>query len=129
MKKYIWLFALTVVIGLLVNSYGHRPVFGQVPDATTVTFKGEVVDLHCFVTRHGGEGKGASHAGCANACLARNVTAGFVASDGKVYVLFDHREWLLDDRKQPCFSLKGPWASSQSTRTLTASPTSIMMPK
>ena len=98
MKRYIWLFAMTVVFGLLVNSNERGLAFGQAPDTTTVTLKGEVVDMHCFVTRHGGEGRGAAHAGCANACLARNVTAGFVASDGKVYLLFDEKPFPVKEK-------------------------------
>jgi hypothetical protein len=101
MKRYIWLFAFAVAFGFFLNSYEHRVVFGQASDApspTTVTMKGEVVDMHCFVTRHGGEGRGASHAGCANACLARNVTAGFVASDGKVYLLFDEKPFPVKEK-------------------------------
>jgi hypothetical protein len=98
MKRYIWLFAVAVAIGFFLNSYEQRVVFGQSADAPTVTMKGEVVDMHCFVTRHGGEGRGASHAGCANACLARNVTAGFVASDGKVYLLFDEKPFPVKEK-------------------------------
>jgi hypothetical protein len=98
MKRYIWLFAVAVAVGFFLNSYEQRVVFGQAADATTVTMKGEVVDMHCFVTRHGGEGRGASHAGCANACLARNVTAGFVASDGKVYLLFDEKPFPVKEK-------------------------------
>ena len=97
MKRQIWLVVLTVTVGLFVNAYRQR-VFGQVSETATVSLKGEVVDMHCFVTRHGGEGRGASHAGCANACLARNVTAGFVASDGKVYLLFDEKPFPVKDK-------------------------------
>ena len=98
MKRYIWLIAVAVTIGFFLNSYEQRVVFGQAADAPTVTMKGEVVDMHCFVTRHGGEGRGASHAGCANACLARNVTAGFVATDGKVYLLFDEKPFPVKEK-------------------------------
>jgi len=98
MKRYHWLIAVAVTIGFFLNSYEQRVVFGQAADAPTVTMKGEVVDMHCFVTRHGGEGRGASHAGCANACLARNVTAGFVASDGKVYLLFDEKPFPVKEK-------------------------------
>ena len=35
-----------------------------------VSLAGEVVDLHCYLSRHGGEGRGAGHAGCANACIS-----------------------------------------------------------
>ena len=56
-----------------------------------VTLAGEVVDLHCYLTKHGGEGRGAGHAGCANACISRGVTPGFVTKDGTLYVLFDEK--------------------------------------
>ena len=58
-------------------------------DAKEVSLSGEVVDLHCYVTRHGGEGKGEKHAGCANACIGRGVSPGFLAKDGTLYVLFN----------------------------------------
>ena len=54
-----------------------------------VTLSGEVVDLHCYMTKHGGDGRGEKHAGCANACISRGVSAGFLAKDGTLYVLFD----------------------------------------
>ena len=101
MKRYIWLMALATAFGLFLNAHDGPVVLGQAPEAqavTTVTLKGEVVDMHCFVTRHGGEGRGPSHAGCANACLARNVTAGFVANDGKVYLLFDEKPFPVKEK-------------------------------
>jgi hypothetical protein len=67
-------------------------------DAKEVTLVGEVVDLHCYLTRHGGEGRGAAHAGCANSCIGRGVSAGFLASDGKLYVLFDEKMASPKDR-------------------------------
>ena len=60
-------------------------------ESKEVTLVGEVVDLHCYLTRHGGEGRGADHAGCANACIGRGVSAGFLAKDGTLYVLFDEK--------------------------------------
>lgn len=98
MKRYIWLLAVAAAFGLFLNTNEGRAGFGQGQDRQTVALKGEVVDMHCFVTRHGGEGRGASHAGCANACLARNVTAGFVASDGKVYLLFDEKPFPVKEK-------------------------------
>jgi hypothetical protein len=95
MKRPIWLLGLAVTIGILISTCAELRVNGQ---ATDTTLKGEVVDMHCFVTRHGGEGRGAAHAACANGCLARGVTAGFVASDGKVYLLFDEKLSPVKDR-------------------------------
>ena len=59
---------------------------------------GEVVDLHCYLTRHGGEGRGAEHAGCANACIGRGVSAGFLATGGTLYVLFDEKMFTPKDK-------------------------------
>ena len=56
-----------------------------------VTLSGEIVDLQCYLSKHGGEGRGADHAGCANACINRGVTPGFLAKDGTLYVLFDEK--------------------------------------
>jgi hypothetical protein len=49
---------------------------------------GEIVDMHCYLTR--GE-RGPGHAGCANACIGRGVTPGFVAEDGRVFLLLGER--------------------------------------
>src|ERR1044071_9930445 len=98
MKRHIWLLGLAVAIGMLISTYGNLRVNGQAQDTTITTLKGEVVDMHCFVTRHGGEGRGPSHAGCANGCLARSVTAGFVATAGKVYLLFDEKPFPVKDK-------------------------------
>ena len=54
-----------------------------------VSLAGEVVDMHCYITKHGGEGRGEKHAGCANSCISRGVSAGLLAKDGTLYVLFN----------------------------------------
>jgi hypothetical protein len=56
---------------------------------------GEVVDMHCYLTR-GARGK--EHSGCANACIGRGVTPGFVAEDGKVYLLLAERNISVKDK-------------------------------
>ncbi len=83
------LIALLVVVALALGSRVLRA--DQKPDsksetpAPDVTLSGTVVDMHCYVTR----GKhDAGHAGCANACIARGVPAGFLTDDGVLYVLF-----------------------------------------
>lgn len=64
-------------------------------DTTDVTLTGEVIDLHCYLTRGA---SGAEHAGCANACLARGVTPGFLAEDGRVFVLLAARPFPVKDQ-------------------------------
>ena len=80
MKKLIVLAAAAVLA--IVLAPGGRA------DNETVAIKGEVVDLHCFLTRgaHGEE-----HAGCSNACLSRDVPAGFLADDGTLYLLVNEK--------------------------------------
>lgn len=57
-------------------------------DDKSVTLTGEVVDMHCYVTR---DAKGAEHAGCSNACISRDVPAGFLTDDGTVYLLVNEK--------------------------------------
>ena len=98
MKRYFWSSLAAAVIGCLVSSFGLSAASGQSPEAAEVTIKGEVVDMHCYITRHTGEGKGAAHAGCANACINRGVTPGFAASNGKLYLLFDEKPFSVKEK-------------------------------
>ncbi len=56
--------------------------------------KGTVVDMHCYVT-HGI--RDAKHTACSNACIARGVPAGFLAEDGKLYVLFGEKPFSVKE--------------------------------
>jgi hypothetical protein len=62
--------------------------------APSVTLRGEVVDLHCYITRGA---KGPDHTGCGNACLSRGVSAGFLAEDGVLYVLLSEKPFSAKD--------------------------------
>ncbi|HKP87707.1 MAG TPA: hypothetical protein VJZ26_16520 [Blastocatellia bacterium] len=98
MKRYFWLALAALAIGCLASLFEHGAVLGQSPEAAEVAIKGEVVDMHCYITRHGGQGSGPQHAGCANACINRGVTPGFVASDGKLYLLFDEKPFSVKEK-------------------------------
>lgn len=71
-----------VLFLFLVASVSH----GE--DAAPTTLTGQIVDMHCYTSRgaHGEE-----HAGCANACLSRDVPAGFLAEDGTLYLLVNEK--------------------------------------
>jgi hypothetical protein len=77
-----------VVLGVALAAAGDETA----PAETSL--KGEVVDLHCYMTRGA---RGASHAGCANACIGRGVTPGFVAEDGRVFVLLGERPFPVKE--------------------------------
>ena len=62
-------------------------------EAVSVT--GEIVDLHCYTSR--GE-KGEAHAGCANACISRDVPAGLLADDGTLYLLVNEKANSVKDK-------------------------------
>jgi hypothetical protein len=83
--------ALVVVVACVLGMSGSV----RSADTADVTLKGEVVDLHCYLTRGA---SGAEHAGCGNACLARGVTPGFLADDGRVFVLLGARPFPVKDQ-------------------------------
>lgn len=60
-----------------------------------VKLHGTVVDMHCYVTQGA---KGEPHTGCANACIERGVTAGFLADDGTLYVLLDEKPFSVKEK-------------------------------
>jgi hypothetical protein len=90
-KAWLVLIALLVVTALVAGNglYGaeEKPV-------AAVTLKGTVVDMHCYVT-HGI--RDAKHTACSNACIARGVPAGFLADDGKLYVLFGPKPFSVKE--------------------------------
>jgi hypothetical protein len=97
MKKQTMIVGIIIVIGLIAGVSGLLVTFAQEnkPEAKEVTLKGEVVDMHCYIAN--GE-KGANHAGCANACISRGVTPGFLASDGKLYLIFNDKLTPVKDK-------------------------------
>ncbi len=61
----------------------------------TVTLKGEVLDMACYM---GMGASGAEHASCARTCLKDGSPVGLKTSDGKVYFLVpDHRGKKFDN--------------------------------
>ena len=71
----------TIAIALLLSAFTATA-------ADEVSIAGEIVDLHCYTSRgaHGEE-----HAGCSNACISRDVPAGFLAENGTLYLLVNEK--------------------------------------
>lgn len=78
--KRVSMFTILLMLALVVSAAEDTP--------KPVTLKGEVVDLHCHVTKGA---SGEKHAGCAEACISRGVPAGFLAENGTLYVLLDEK--------------------------------------
>ena len=54
----------------------------------SVTLKGELVDMGCYVSH---EAKGEKHKGCATKCVAGGMPMGLLTADNKLYLLtLDH---------------------------------------
>ena len=64
-------------------------------DAPLQAITGEVVDVHCYVSRgaHGEE-----HASCSNACISRDVPAGLLTEDGTLYLLLGEKPVSIKDK-------------------------------
>ncbi len=84
-------FVLLVVAALLGGSRFLEGEEKPVP----VSVKGTVVDMHCYVVKGSRDAK---HTGCANACIARGVPAGFLAEDGTLYLLLEEKPFSVKDR-------------------------------
>ena len=90
-NKLVPAFIALLVVAALIG--GSRFLRSE-EKAPEVTLAGTVVDMHCYVT-HGIHG--AEHTGCANACIARGVPAGFLTEDGILYVLFGEKPFSVKD--------------------------------
>ncbi|TBR24899.1 hypothetical protein EPO15_03155 [bacterium] len=68
---------------------GHDHGSATAAKGETVTLKGEVLDLACYMAH---EGKGEKHAKCAQACLTGGAPAGILGADGTVTLLVEDHE-------------------------------------
>jgi hypothetical protein len=86
----------------------------------TMTVKGEVLDMNCYMD-HGAHG--AKHAECAATCLKNGGPVGILGADGKVYLIVaDHsNEDPYDEvRKYPAenVQISGKYASRNGVQAL-----------
>ena len=93
-KAWVVVIALLIVTALVAGSRLFGAEDEEKAAGAPVKLKGTVVDMHCYVT-HGI--RDAKHTGCSNACIARGVPAGFLAEDGKLYVLFGEKPFSVKE--------------------------------
>jgi hypothetical protein len=94
-KAWVILIALLIVTALVAGSRLFGAEDEEKAAGAAVTLKGTVVDMHCYVTHGIREAK---HTACSNACIARGVPAGFLADDGKLYVLFGQKPFSVKEQ-------------------------------
>jgi hypothetical protein len=89
-------FVLGIVVLIVVALIAGSRLLGaeEKTAGAPVKLKGTVVDMHCYVTHGLNDAK---HTACSNACIARGVPAGFLAEDGKLYVLFGEKPFSVKD--------------------------------
>lgn len=107
---------LSVVLGVLAFSFLGTSAFAQeepkqekpvakqstaatqsTDEAKTITVKGEVVDLVCYLDH---AAQGAKHADCAKTCITSGLPVGIKTAEGKLYMLVgDHKP--LNDQLAP----------------------------
>lgn len=81
-KHLLWtIAALTLSAPALANEGHHEEgkAAGQ-----TVTVKGEVLDMTCYIDH---QAMGAKHAACAKTCIESGLPVGLKGEDGKTYLL------------------------------------------
>src|SRR5689334_9573019 len=86
MKKFITFSMVVATAGLIVAWSVQAADEGTL---TTVTVKGEVLDMACYLD-HGAHGE--KHAQCAATCIESGLPVGIKSEDGKTYLLIgDHK--------------------------------------
>ena len=88
MKKYI-AFSVAVVAAGLIAAWSVRAADST--GAATVTVKGEVLDMACYID-HGAHGE--KHAQCAATCIESGLPVGIKGEDGKTYLLIGEHKPL-----------------------------------
>lgn len=63
------------------------------PQAQPIQVDGEVVDAWCYASKAVGNGRGAEHAQCANACAHGGVTLGIVDEKGNLYIAAKYKAY------------------------------------
>jgi len=85
--------SITAVVGALAvaatlagadDAHEHHGDTATVAQSETVTVKGEVVDLVCYID-HNAAGK--KHAECAKTCIESGLPVGLKSENGKTYLL------------------------------------------
>jgi len=96
MKKLAAVFCAFAILGVQALALAGET---KAPEKKSGSWKGEILDLACFID-HGK--KGASHASCAKTCVKGGQPMGLLTDDGKVLLLAaDHsNEKPFNDAKE-----------------------------
>jgi|SRR5579859_332009 len=113
MKKLV-AFSLAVAVAGLIAVWSTEAADEHKSDEgtdATVTVKGEVVDMVCYVD-HGAHGE--KHAQCASTCIDSGLPVGLKGEDGKTYLLIGEHKPLNKTLAQyggKTITIKGKLAS------------------
>ena len=71
--------------------------YGTEPSSDTITVKGEVIDVVCYLESGA---SGTNHADCAKTCISSGLPVGLKGEDGKIYLLFGDHKPMNDELAQ-----------------------------
>src|SRR5438128_1683600 len=97
MKKQLMagLIMLSTVVPVLAHEGHDEKMEGMemkgAPSSESVTVKGEVVDMACYLDHNA---TGDKHASCAKTCIESGLPVGIKAADGKTYLLIGEHKPL-----------------------------------
>lgn len=100
MKRVVGAVVLVAVAAFALNAYAA----GETPKDKSVTLKGEVVDMGCYL---GHAAMGAKHKECASMCIANGMPMGLLTADGSLYLIT-----MNHNNADPYNQLKG-WAAER----------------
>jgi hypothetical protein len=83
MKRILSVLALVALPLLAANALAAGHAHAKAA-AKTLTVKGEIVDLGCYLAEGA---RGADHMSCASKCIASGMPFGVLTAEGKLYLL------------------------------------------
>lgn len=86
------IYAAVLVAGFSMGAAAHekhdhgttKQSIGQTSSEETITVKGEVLDMACYIDHNA---QGPKHADCAKTCIESGLPVGIKTEDGKTYLL------------------------------------------
>src|SRR5205809_4442727 len=120
MKKWMALgVALMMAGALAVRAHEHEgEAHDEKAEAGSVTVKGEVLDMACYLD-HGAHGE--KHAKCAATCIESGLPVGIKGEDGKTYLLIGEHKPMnkeLAEHAAKTITVKGKLVSRDGIRMI-----------
>lgn len=89
MKRELVAVVASIAVAFAAVAHEEGEKHDEKAETGTVTVKGEILDMACYLS-HGGSGE--KHPGCAQTCIESGLPVGIKGEDGKTYIVIGEHE-------------------------------------